>query len=548
MGVSPSAALREMTNEPQTTPNNYFQEVNALKTLLFATCYIGKPEQIERYRRWLNYYTKNLHKLGAERIALIDDGSPMEYLVKLGLPIVKIEEITDGRFPDLTEQAYIFRFPENLGRPQQTIMPGWWRSYSFSGILGLFYDLDKLIHIESDAYILTDKLFEYIKNGKDCWKAMYCFFYRYPESAIQIIPKLSNINWYYPNTPKNNFTEIFHYFYKGKSFWYKDNIGNAAYIPEYCLPFDEIVKDFKGDRYGEDWCEVIPDDIDYIVNINDISLNQMNHKNIAGKHKQIEKLIQAKELTTGTSGFHSGEMGDIVYSIPTIRELGITDLYLNPHQWHTALFDTPRAEFISGLLESEGIKVHILEKEEPCRISYDLDKFRYSHLNVFFDHLAITCGRAHDLEIDITKPWLKPDKGLWDSAEVIINRSAKYHGVFFNWSRVLLTLKNLGCCVAFVGLWSDYEKFIQEFPESKGLVYYHKVADAKELKEVIAGAKLFIGNQSLPFAIAEGLKVKRLQETCEWVNNCMPEDPTGMAVLSHDDMLKGLQFIAEVVG
>jgi ADP-heptose:LPS heptosyltransferase len=41
---------------------------------------------------------------------------------------------------------------------------------------------------------------------------------------------------------------------------------------------------------------------------------------------------------------------------------------------------------------------------------------------------------------------------------------------------------------------------------------YRPVRDFLEMASVIAGAKLFIGNQSFPFSLAEALKANRLLE------------------------------------
>jgi hypothetical protein len=51
------------------------------------------------------------------------------------------------------------------------------------------------------------------------------------------------------------------------------------------------------------------------------------------------------------------------------------------------------------------------------------------------------------------------------------------------------------------------------------------VSNFLELARVIAGCKFFIGNQSFPFAVAEGLKVPRALELCFECPNVIPEGP-----------------------
>ena len=54
---------------------------------------------------------------------------------------------------------------------------------------------------------------------------------------------------------------------------------------------------------------------------------------------------------------------------------------------------------------------------------------------------------------------------------------------------------------------------------------FHPTRDLLQAAEVIAGAELFIGNQSCPRAIAEGLKVAVVQETDRSRDNCHWERP-----------------------
>ena len=48
-----------------------------------------------------------------------------------------------------------------------------------------------------------------------------------------------------------------------------------------------------------------------------------------------------------------------------------------------------------------------------------------------------------------------------------------------------------------------------------------------QLASIIAGCKFFIGNQSFPFSLAEGLKVKRLLEVCYWCPNVSVDGDNG---------------------
>jgi hypothetical protein len=49
----------------------------------------------------------------------------------------------------------------------------------------------------------------------------------------------------------------------------------------------------------------------------------------------------------------------------------------------------------------------------------------------------------------------------------------------------------------------------------------------KELAGVIRGCKLFVGNQSLAFSMAEAMKHPRVLEVCAYAPNCDPQGPNG---------------------
>ena len=88
-------------------------------------------------------------------------------------------------------------------------------------------DYDRIIHIEADALILSDRLFDFIRAESAGWKCMYTKKYLFPESAIQIINK--------------------------DSYHLIDNVPEEFdfhKIVELMLPFQSI-KTFIGDRYGE---------------------------------------------------------------------------------------------------------------------------------------------------------------------------------------------------------------------------------------------------------------------------------------------------------
>lgn len=211
---------------------------DATQSLLFSTCYREKGKHgasHERYRRWITYYTLRREAFGSPYLCLIDDGSPINLLKQLGLPVFLISK--DKRFPkELPAEGCIFTFQEHLGRLSMSEYPGWWRSFSFSGELAKHYQLNRVLHIESDAYILSQRLALWLSTVQSGWNVLFTPRWGWPESQIQSIVG-------------DNLKKLRAYYTQGESWWFHPR-GYREYA-EFLLPFTKIVKRFKGDRYTD---------------------------------------------------------------------------------------------------------------------------------------------------------------------------------------------------------------------------------------------------------------------------------------------------------
>lgn len=72
--------------------------------------------------------------------------------------------------------------------------------------------------------------------------------------------------------------------------------------------------------------------------------------------------------------------------------------------------------------------------------------------------------------------------------------------------------------MAFVGLREEYDEWQFHFP---GSAIYQPVQDALELAGIISGARIFIGNQSLPMSLALALNVPIVQEVSPNNSDCV---------------------------
>lgn len=205
-----------------------------MRSMLFCTAFFRSPEEWRaRYARWIAHHARV--PLGCEAVFLIDDASPMPcpdptVTVLAALP----ETLPPGR-------VYLYRFGEHLGRAGPLSFPGWWRSFFFAETIATRYGFEKIVHVESDAYVLSLELASYIEALQSGWTALWTPCCKFPETQFQVICS-------------DAFTAM-------------RALGSRAdelrgKPPEHVFPFTHVERDFTGDRYGVLTRE-IPPEADY---------------------------------------------------------------------------------------------------------------------------------------------------------------------------------------------------------------------------------------------------------------------------------------------
>ena len=242
-------------------------------------------------------------------------------------------------------------------------------------------------------------------------------------------------------------------------------------------------------------------------------------------------------------GFHTGDLGDVVYCLPSFKAKGVEKIILNPDKAYGTKMTRPVCKVIKPLLESQGYEVEI--KEYPGypkenNVPYiNFDAFRFTHQNIQFSHLAISHARGVGADIDLTKPFINIDDPLHEG-NIVINRSYRYRASNFNfdWKELLSDIDEE---IIFVGLPEECFNFVKD-NELDNIRHYH-TNDLYQLARVIAGCKVFIGNQSCPYAIAEGLKVNRILEECNWTPNCTPQTGNGLPVRNAKELQQAKYYL-----
>ena len=136
-------------------------------------------------------------------------------------------------------------------------------------------------------------------------------------------------------------------------------------------------------------------------------------------------------------------------------------------------------------------------------------------------HLASCHLKAFGVRFDLKRPWLENIAALHIS-DIVVGHTGRYVSVRdkLNWKALRGYEKR---CV-FVGF-SDEHRWFKAYSGLNIRMYPAK--SIAGFAGVIKGSKLYIGNQSLGFALAEGMKHPRVLEACRFIPNTMPRSSNG---------------------
>lgn len=216
---------------------------------------------------------------------------------------------------------------------------------------------------------------------------------------------------------------------------------------------------------------------------------------------------------------HSGNAGDVIYMLPTIRANGGGTLYMNPdrpaqyaagltHPAGGVMLNEKMCEMLRPLVEYCGIKCEIWQGQE---VDYNLDLFREVRINL----------SAYDIRRWILSvyPELKPGLPFRinraNNGYITVNLSERYRNNAAGGEQKWSMLQEQPFSVFFIGVQSEFEKFAQLVPKAKHV----NTDDFLQMARVIAGGLFHFGNQSSPFAVAEIFDLPRALELSPYCPN-----------------------------
>ena len=270
------------------------------------------------------------------------------------------------------------------------------------------------------------------------------------------------------------------------------------------MPISSILKlynkIFRRDKYYQLKYQKLLDD----------RINYYNSE-IYKKILEIEKNIKDKKEL---SFLHSGHLGDIIYALPTIKELSknhVCNFYIQinkPMELHYPkhpsgdfYLDRRITELFIPLLEKQNYlnKVEIFSNQT---IDVDLDLFRKMPINIQF-YSPRWFFQLTGTQVNLEKPCLdvQPHKKIVN--KVVILRTFRARSHFINY-KFLKSYNDL----VFVGLRDEFDDLKKQVPN----LQFYDCKNFLEMAEIIKASKMFIGNQSPGYGIAESLKIPRLLE------------------------------------
>lgn len=195
----------------------------------------------------------------------------------------------------------------------------------------------------------------------------------------------------------------------------------------------------------------------------------------------------------------SGGAGDIIYSIPILKQLGASTLYIKENFYHPPHGNLHQT--MKRMMESQGFEVR------PCSGSFPVGTFDKVPYDYNIDKFRDQKGRGtrHIQERMATHFGVEWIKGQWVDIPTTAGDYTLVHlterwrtGSVVNWKKVLHRIEGP---VKFIGFQHEW----LEFGVNVGNVEWWPCEDVYEMAELIAGCKALYCNQSVALTLAQGM-------------------------------------------
>lgn len=219
---------------------------------------------------------------------------------------------------------------------------------------------------------------------------------------------------------------------------------------------------------------------------------------------------------------HSGSLGDIVYSLPTIKAMGGGRLYVKRALFHDGYDQFTAAEDLLAQqpylfdVQPYPAQYDQFQYDPNIRIDFDLDQARRQPrrgvVHIVKRHMDAFGVRSATWR----KPWLTVNGPAPVSFDYdVIHLTPRYRNDSrVDWRKVLAAIPGL---VFFIGFEREYRDFIR----TAGKVEYIPTRNLLEMAQVIKGSRALFCNQSVALTIAQGLGHPYFLERHPRRTNCL---------------------------
>ena len=230
--------------------------------------------------------------------------------------------------------------------------------------------------------------------------------------------------------------------------------------------------------------------------------------------EDVDKSLKSKKEI---SFLHSGHLGDLVNALPLIKEISKTkkcNYFIEAekkipehvkdgsHPFGKVFLKKKSVQMILPLLERQSY-LNSVDEYNNQKIDINLNFFRELPINFNLDSVR-WYFHLTGIHPELNEPYIEADDSKSSKNKIVILRSSRRKNALISY-KFLNNFQN----IVFVGL---KEEFIDLKNDIKNLEF-HNCKNFLEMAEIIKSSKIFIGNLSFGYTLAEGLKVPRLLES-----------------------------------
>lgn len=183
-------------------------------------------------------------------------------------------------------------------------------------------------------------------------------------------------------------------------------------------------------------------------------------------------------------------------------------------------------KMMKPLIESqEYIESFLVWKGEKVDVDYDLTRHNSQMPLPGGDIYKWPSLIFPQLESDTSVAWVFSNTDKQYQDKIIINRTERYLNPYIDY----YFLKDWTKSLIFAGTKNEHDIFCKKWGID---IPYLQVSDFLELAQAIKSCKLFVGNQSFCWHLAESMKVPRILEVCTTYPNTFPTGNNGYSFVN----------------